>query len=317
MTKPSSSFSLLSALGTVAAGAGSLSALLDTSQCLRFRVVGGSQILAQKMARALGRAVVLGSPVSHIQWTTSDAERDAMCSSVRPPHDNAATHHQHIGPTVTVTTSHGRLVARRVIIAVPPNLVPNILFQPPLPQWRSSLHAALTQGRVIKVLAVYPMPFWRSMGLSGEGFAPHSCSTIKEIYDNTPPSGSPGVICSFLVGDAAARAAAMPGGVQGDGFRDVVVEGLALFLGSAALTPDSIVACDWSAEKWTAGGYCGTFGLCGVVEHCMNRDRNVGPIFFAATELAGAGHMHMEGALRSGAAAAAAVRAEFRSSSKL
>jgi putrescine oxidase len=264
-------------------------------------------------------ALVLGSPVSHIQWTTSDSEHDAMCSSLHPPSDNAATgtHHQHGSPAVTVTTSHGRVVARRVIIAVPPNLVPSILFQPPLPHWRSSLHAALTQGHVIKDLAVYPTPLWRSMGLSGEGFAPHSCSTIKEIYDNTPPSGSPGVICSFLVGDAAARAAAMPGGVRGNGFRNLVVEGLALFLGSAALAPDSVVACDWCAEKWTAGGYCGTFGLGGVVEHFINRDRNVGPIFFAATELAGAGHMHMEGALRSGAAAAAAVRAEFRLSSKL
>jgi putrescine oxidase len=280
----------MSALGTVAAGAGSLSALLDTSQCLHFRMVGGSQVLAQKMAEALGPAIVqLESPVLQIQCSTNESEHAS---------------------TVMVTTSRGFVRARRIIVAVPPNLVSCISFQPPLPDWRSNLHASLTQGRVIKVLAVYPMPFWRPMGLSGEGFAPHNCSIIKEIYDNTPPSGCPGVICSFLVGDAALRVAAMPGGLNAKGFQDMVVQGLALFLGPPALSPDSIVACDWSAEKWTGGGYCGTFGFGGINEHCPNRNRNVGPIFFAATELAGVGHMHMEGALRSGSCAAALVRAE-------
>jgi monoamine oxidase len=161
------------------------------------------------------------------------------------------------------------------------------------------------------------MPFWRQMGLSGEGFAPHSSSIIKEIYDNTPPPGSPGVICSFIVGAAAIRAAELPGGVKGQDFRDVVLQALARFLGPVALTADAIVACDWSAEKWTGGGYCGTFGFGGITEHCQHRDRNVGPIFFAATELAGFGHMHMEGALRSGMAAAAAVRSEIPAWSKL
>lgn len=65
------------------------------------------------------------------------------------------------------------------------------------------------------------------------------------------------------------------------------------------------------------GGYCGSFGLGCVTEHCVNRNRNVGPIFFAATELAGAGYMHMEGALRSGLAAAAAATAEVMGLSKL
>lgn len=312
MTKPSSSFSVMSVLGTVAAGAGSLNALLDTSQCLQFRVVGGSQIVAQKMAAALGPTVVrTASPVTHIAWSTDDHERKSPSASPSLARQPCAA------PIVTVVTSRGSIIARHVIIAVPPNLVPRITFQPPLPNWRANLHAALTQGHVIKILAVYSTPFWRPMGLSGEGFAPHSCSAIKEIYDNTPPSGSPGVVCSFLVGDAAVRAAALPGGVGSSCFRDMVVLSLANFLGPSALNPDAVLACDWSSEEWTGGGYCGSFGLGGVTEHCVNRNRNVGPIFFAATELAGAGYMHMEGALRSGLAAAAAVTAEVMSLSKL
>jgi len=319
MTKPSSSFSVLSALGTVAAGAGSLAALLDTSQCLHSRIVGGSQILAQKMADALGPAVVqLASPVHRIQWSTSESERSPLYLATSPPSNIAAVqqqqHHHH---DVTVTTARGSTRARCVIVALPPNIVHTITFHPSLPNWRSNLHAALPQGNVIKILVVYSTPFWREFGLAGEGFAPHSCSIIKEIYDNTPPSGSPGVICSFIVGDAAARAAAAPGGVTTQGFRDMVLQGLCRFLGPAALNAGALVACDWSAEKWTGGGYCGTFGLGGIVAHGSNRDRSVGPLHFAATELAGVGHMHMEGALRSGMAAAAAARAGVRTASKL
>ena len=271
------------------------------------------------MADALGPAVLTSaSPVSSITWQTHASEHAAALASSRAEsHDHAAAPQRLPLPTVTVVAARASVRARRVIVAVPPNLVHRIAFQPALPPWRTSLHASLTQGHVIKILAVYPTPFWRAMGLSGEGFAPHSCSAIKEIYDNTPPAGHPGVVCSFLVGDAAVRAAALPGGLDGNDFRDLVLSSLARFLGPCARTADAIVARDWAAEQWTGGGYCGTFGLGGITEHCMNRSRSVGPIVFAATELAGAGFMHMEGALRSGAAAAAAVRAEILAASKL
>jgi putrescine oxidase len=316
MTKPSSSFSVLSALGTVAAGAGSLAALLDTSQCLRSRILGGSQVLAQKIAESLGPAVVrLDAAVLRIDWSAFPPICEASPSSAEVR--DTAIHLPCGSEFVTVTTSCGSTRVRRVIIAVPPNLVPNITFCPSLPTWRSSLHAAMTQGHVIKILVVYPLPFWRELGLSGEGFAPHSCSIFKEIYDNTPSSGRPGVICSFLVGKAAVAAAAMPGGVEGRCFHDLVVHGISRFLGPDALIADAVVARDWSAEQWTGGGYCATFGFGGVTEHACGRDRCVGPLYFAATELAGVGHMHMEGALRSGSAAAAALLAGIRASSKL
>ena len=93
--------------------------------------------------------------------------------------------------------------------------------------------------------------------------------------------------------------------------------GLCRFVGPAAFNADALAACDWSAAKRTGGGYCGTFGWDGNVAHGSNRNRNVGTLYFAATELAGVGHMHMEGALRSGLAAAAAARAGMLAASKL
>ena len=65
----------------------------------------------------------------------------------------------------------------------------------------------LSQGSIIKCLAVYDEPFWREDGLSGQGFAPYGL--VSEIYDNSPPSGSVGVIVTFLAGEKAESAARM------------------------------------------------------------------------------------------------------------
>ena len=103
-----------------------------------------------------------------------------------------------------------RVSARQAIVAVPPNVAGLIRFEPALPAWRMRLHQAMTQGDVIKVLAVYDEPFWRAEGLAGEGFAPYQL--VREVYDNTPPAGRPGVLCTFLAGERAAggRAARRP-----------------------------------------------------------------------------------------------------------
>ena len=71
----------------------------------------------------------------------------------------------------------------------------------------------MTQGDVIKVLAVYDEPFWRAEDLAGEGFAPYQL--VREVYDNTPPAGRPGVLCTFLSGEraeAAGRLGPLSGG---------------------------------------------------------------------------------------------------------
>ena len=64
---------------------------------------------------------------------------------------------------------------------------------------------------------------------------------------------------------------------------------------------------DWSQEEWTRGAYAATFGIGGLSRHGPDLTRPVGPIHWACTDLAGVGHMHMEGAIRSGRAAARAV----------
>lgn len=273
LTKPAHAFSLLQGLWAIA-GAGGTYELFAPEQCLAYRVVGGSQLIPIRLADRLGDRVVLGSPVRAIRWTASD---------------------------VAVESRSVRARARSAIVAVPPNLTCAIAFEPALPWWRLQLEQAISQGAVTKVLAVYDHPFWREDGLSGEGFAPHQL--VREIYDNTPPSASVGVLCTFLPGEQSDLVARL----DPDRRRRAILEGLAAFVGPEALRASEVVETNWAAEEWTRGAYAATFGIGGLTRFGPHLRQPVGPIHWACSDIAGVGHMHMEGGVRSGEAAAREV----------
>src|SRR5262249_19741085 len=152
--KPAHSFSLLAGLSVIG-GAGSVDNLFEPDLCLAFRVVGGSQAIPLLLAERLGERVILGAPVRSCRWAATAVFPAAAGESV---------------------------TARAAVIAIPPNLTGMIRFEPALPAWRLRLEQHLSQGSVIKALAVYEQPFWRRDRLSGEGFAPYSL--VREVYDN-------------------------------------------------------------------------------------------------------------------------------------
>jgi putrescine oxidase len=271
LTKPAYSFSLLQGLWVIA-GAGGTYELFAPEQCLAYRVVGGSQLVPIRMADELGERVVLASPVRSIGWADDGVQVDA---------------------------GHVLVNADAAIVAVAPNLAAAIRFQPALPAWRMRLQQASSQGSVTKILSVYPEPFWRAEGLSGEGFAPHQL--VRELYDNSPASASVGVLCTFLPGEQAEFA----GRLDPQARRELVLEGMAKIVGPSALQATGYIETDWSAEEWTRGAYASTFGVGGLTRFGSDLRRPVGPIRWACADNAGFGHMHMEGAARSGEAAAA------------
>jgi putrescine oxidase len=236
--------------------------------------VGGTQLIPLRLAERLGERVLLGSPVRSIAWSPESVQADA-------------------GPV--------RVTARAAIVAVAPNLTGAIHFDPPLPAWRLRLEQAISQGSVTKILAAYEQPFWREDGLSGEGFAPYHL--VRELYDNSPPSASVGVLCTFLAGEVAEQADRM----SPDARRAAVLEGMAMYVGPRALRPTHYIETDWCAEEWTRGAYAATFAVGGLTRFGPDLRRPVGPIHWACSDIAGVGHMHMEGGIRSGEAAAAAV----------
>ena len=273
MTKPSHTFSLLAGLWVIA-GAGSVDNLFEPDLCLHSRVVGGSQLIPIRLAERLGERVVLGAPVRACRVT-----------------DGA----------VTVETPEHRVTARRAIVAVPPNLVAGIRFEPALPAWRMRAQQSVSQGSVIKALAVYDHPFWREDGLSGEGFAPYQL--VREAYDNSPPSGEPGVLVTFLAGERCEAAERLGEAER----RSAVADGFAAFFGDEARAPVDYIEVNWSAEEWTRGAYSATFEIGGLSRFGPDLRRPVGPIHWACTDIAGVGNMHMDGAIISGRAAAEAV----------
>jgi putrescine oxidase len=275
LTKPAHTFSLLQGLWVIA-GAGGTYELFAAEQCLLYRVVGGSQLIPLRLAERLGERVHLGSAVRSLSWSPESVEASADSVRVR---------------------------ARAAIVAVPPNLTGAIRFQPPLPAWRLRLEQGISQGSVTKILAAYEQPFWRADGLSGEGFAPYHL--VRELYDNSPPSASVGVLCTFLAGEVAESADRMSPAAR----RAAVLEGMALYVGPRALRPTLYLETDWCAEEWTRGAYAATFAVGGLTRFGPDLRRPVGPIHWACSDIAGVGHMHMEGGIRSGEAAAEAVLA--------
>ncbi|MGH2960597.1 MAG: flavin monoamine oxidase family protein [Solirubrobacterales bacterium] len=275
LAKPAHTFSLLQGLWMIS-GAGGTYELFEPDQCLAYRVVGGSQLIPIRLAERLGDRVVLGAPARDIRWSHEGVEIDAGSVTAR---------------------------ARAAIVAVPPNLTGAIRFRPALPAWRMRMEQALSQGSIIKVLAVYEQPFWRQEGLSGQGFAPYEL--VRELYDNSPPSAAVGVVTTFLAGENAERAGRMSALAR----RDAVLEGISKYVGPHGLEPIDFIETVWSAEEWTRGAYGTSYGVGGLTRFGEDLRRSIGPIHWACTDIAGVGHIHMEGAIRSGQRAADACLA--------
>jgi putrescine oxidase len=272
LAKPAHTFSLLQGLWMIS-GAGGTFELFEPEQCLAYRVVGGSQLISLRMAERLGDRVILDAPVRDVRWSEGSFEAGAEDVFVS---------------------------ARTGIVAVPPNLTNAIRFDPVLPGWRMRMAQAMSQGSINKVLAVYDTPFWRDEGLSGQGFAPYEL--VRELYDNSPPSASAGVLCTFLAGENAERA----GRLSPEERRREVLGGMAKYVGPRAAEPVDYIETDWSGQEWTRGAYGTSFGPGGLTRFADDLRRPVGPIHWACTDIAGVGHIHMEGAIRSGKRAAQA-----------
>ena len=273
LAKPAQTFSLLQGMWMIS-GAGGTFELFEPDQCLAYRVVGGSQLISIRLAERLGERVVLGAPARDIRWSDDGVEIDA--ESVR-------------------------VTARQVIVAVPPNLTTAIRFRPALPAWRMRMAQALSQGSIIKVLAVYEQPFWREEGLSGQGFAPYEL--VRELYDNSPPSASAGVLTTFLAGENAEEAERMSATTR----RDAVLEGIAKYVGARGAASRSTSSRPCGRPRSGPAARTGpATASAGLTRFGEDLRRPIGPIHWACTDIAGLGHIHMEGATRSGERAARA-----------
>lgn len=252
--------------------AGTLDQMLDAEGGAQdSRVVGGTQMVSTRMADQLGDALYLNSPVRRILWS---AEQVFV-----------------LGDGIQVT-------AKRVVIAIPPTLAGRISYEPPLPSARDGLTQRMVQGSVIKTMSVYPEPFWREQGFSGQ--ATSADGPISVVFDNSPPDGSPGVLLAFFEGRAAREAAGLTKETRGR----LVADCLARLFGERAATPDDYLEKVWADDEWARGCYGGYLppGAWTSYGHALREP--IGPIHWAGAETADDWCGYMEGAVQSGRRAA-------------
>jgi monoamine oxidase len=242
------------------------------AQQLRF--VGGSQILAQKMASRLGDRVKLSAPVREISLT---------------------------GSGVLATTDQFVIEAQRIIVALPPPLALGIRYDPELPARRRLLLQNMPMGAILKIQAIYDRPFWREAGLSG--ISQLEDGPIRETFDNSPPSGSPGVLMGFVGGDQGRGWVNQPA----DKRRETALASFAAAVGDGALNPIDYFEKDWPRDPWSLGGPVAYMSPGVMLNYGDTIREPVGPIHWAGTETATFWNGYMEGAVRSGERAAREV----------
>jgi len=249
---------------------GSLFRLISTAGgAQEQRFVGGSQLVAERVATKLGRRVLLRTPVRGLAVTAEGAR---------------------------LQTDRLVVDAKRVIVAVPPPLA--LKLTRGLSRRRTKLLAGIHMGYLIKSEAVYRTPFWRAEGLSGQGVNDGGIASVP--FDNSPPDGSVGVLFAFTGGRAADRLAKLSAAQR----RRQVLERFRQYVGDKALSPTQFIEHDWRTEQWTRG--CPTGVPCpGILSKYGDTLRApIGPVHFAGTETSDYWQGYMDGAVRAGERAA-------------
>jgi monoamine oxidase len=246
----------------------------DGAQMWRFR--GGTQKIAQLVAKELGARVHLSSAVRRI---------DQSAGGVRVESDK-----------LTVT-------AKRAIVAIPPTLAGRIDYHPALPAGRDQLTQRLGQGTLTKVTVVYDTPFWRAKGLSGT--ATSADGLVAATFDDSPESGRPGVLLGFIGGDSAR----VYEGMSPAAGRAAVLDELAALFGPEASSPTAYHDTRWTNERYTRGCPVAIAGPGTLLAYGEKLRPPVGRVHWAGTETSGYWNGYMDGAVRSGERAAAEVLA--------
>jgi hypothetical protein len=158
----------------LARGGGSFEYYVDSTITETHLVDRGVPELAVRLAATLGDALHLSSPVRLIRQS------------------NAA---------VEVLSDRLTFDARRVIVATPPLLASRIEYDPALPAAQAQLLRRMMSGSALRGITIYDEPFWRNEGLSGMSVAPDL--PVPVALDQSPRSGSPGILSSYMFGSGA------------------------------------------------------------------------------------------------------------------
>ena len=204
-------------------------------------------------------------------------------------------------PSAYVTTKTGSTYkCKHVICAVPPNMLSQIEFSPPLPPAKRHIINSMSMGSYIKFVLTYDEAYWLNTGYSGDlvsagGFQKVSTlegEPITVLCDGTTYDGVPA-----LVGFLGGRLAVQWGQKGIDALKSTVLENLSKYFGTWAREPVAFFIKDWSDETFLGGG-----GVCAPVVGSMHSFYTLrqpcGSVHFAGTETAVDYYGSMSGAIQ-------------------
>ena len=153
-------------------------------------------------------------------------------------------------------------------------------------------------GSVVKCLAIYPRPFWRDKGLTGQVLSDQGPGHVT--FDASGPSGSPGQLMGFVEAGPARALAELPEPQR----RRPVLDCFVRYFGEEARSPTLYLDKAWAEDEWARGCYVANMAQGAWLDFGPWLRRPIGRLHWAGTETATEWNGYIDGAIQAGERAA-------------
>ena len=192
-------------------------------------------------------------------------------------------------PSAYVTTKTGSTYkCKHIICAMPPNMIQQIEFSPPLPPNKRYIMKSMTMGSYIKFVLTYDEAYWISSGYSGDLVSAGGVQKLNSVEGEPITVLCDGSTCDgvpALVGFLGGRLAVQWGQMGVEALKNAVLENLSKYFGTWVREPVGFFVKDWSDEAFLGGG-----SVCAPAVGSMHAFHELrqpyGAIHFAGTETA-------------------------------
>ena len=229
---------------------------------------GAAGQVAERLSAELASQISLNAPVHGIEQN-----------------DNSVSVHYGVGNNIT---------AKAVIVAIPPPLRQRITFTPDLPAATRSFLQRSPMGSMIKVFAIYKDAYWRRKNLNGFGVG--NLKTLELTADSSLPSGTPGILASFVTASTAVAFQQMTETQQ----RRAVLDDLIAYWGPEAGEPEELIIQNWNEESWSTGAFTSFVTPGTWTTYGQGWQQSHGRIHWAGTEASTRWPGYFEGAIEAG-----------------
>lgn len=190
------------------------------------------------------------------------------------------------------------LEAKTAIVAIPPPLRQRITFSPDLPTETRSFLQRSPMGSMVKVFAIYKKAFWRQKNLNG--FAVGNLKTLELTADSSLPSGTPGILASFVTASTAVAFQQLSDAEK----RKAILDDLIAYWGPEAGRPEELLWQNWNEESWSTGAFTSFVTPGAWTTYGQRWQESHGRIHWAGTEASTRWPGYFEGAIEAGLQAA-------------